>query len=207
MRFRRYIQENTKTVHWKKSKFSTYAACDKRGAENLKLENCQHTDQYQKVTCKKCQKEVMMIKRVNRTVFEATKIIKVYKNKEYGIEAHVAKVERGFSVSLKDTDAGEFVGINHIFPKEKDAHKKAKQIVESKKSRYYAEVRTYDDNGDDWVHDTIDDITRTPEALLNKAIKWSKKNLKGEGKIKINVFDTQHPKHGTWNIISKELKV
>ena len=145
--------------------------------------------------------------RFKRYINEATKIIKVYKNKEYGIEAHVAKVDRGFSVSLKDTDAGEYVGINHIFPKEKDAHKKAKQIVESKKGRYYAEVRVYDENGDDWVHDTVQDMSRTPEALLKKAINWSKRNLKGEGKIKINVFDTQHPKHGTWNIISKELKV
>ena len=69
MKFKKYITE-AKAVHWKKSRFSTYAACDKRGAENLKLENCKHTDDYSKVTCKKCQKEVMMVKRVNKSVFE-----------------------------------------------------------------------------------------------------------------------------------------
>jgi len=47
-------------VHWKKSKFSTYAACDKRGADTLRLENCKHTDDISKITCKKCRKQYLM---------------------------------------------------------------------------------------------------------------------------------------------------
>ena len=70
--------------------------------------------------------------------------------------------------------------------------------------RYYAEIRLYDENGDDWVHDIIKDVSKTPEAMLQKAIKWSKKGLKGEGRIKINVFDTHDT---TGSVISKELKV
>lgn len=58
MRLKQYITES-KVVHWKKSKFSKYAACDKRGAEKLKLENCKHTLDYTEITCKKCKKEVM----------------------------------------------------------------------------------------------------------------------------------------------------
>ena len=60
---------------------------------------------------------------------EATKVLKVYKNKRDGIESHVAKINLGYSVTIKDTDAGEFVGTSKIFKDEKDAHKYAKTII------------------------------------------------------------------------------
>lgn len=72
-------------------------------------------------------------RRWNR-VHEATKILKIYKNKKDGIESHVAKISLGYSVTLKDTDAGEFAGVSKIFPNEKDAHKYAKTIIEGTES-------------------------------------------------------------------------
>lgn len=71
----------------------------------------------------------MIIQKINKFLLEKTIIIKIYKNKKDGIESHVAKVEKGYSVSLKDTDADEFLGTSKIFPKEKDAHKYAKEII------------------------------------------------------------------------------
>ena len=59
-----YINE-AKVVHWKQSKYSKYAKCDKRGAENLKLENCKHSEDVSKITCKKCQKDYIGIKKDN----------------------------------------------------------------------------------------------------------------------------------------------
>jgi hypothetical protein len=59
-----YINE-AKVVHWKQSKFSTYAKCDKRGAEALKLSNCKHTEKPIEVTCKKCRKEYMGLRNPN----------------------------------------------------------------------------------------------------------------------------------------------
>lgn len=59
----RQILIEAKAVHWKKSRFATYAACDKRAAENLKLENCKHTENPPDISCKKCQKEYMALKR------------------------------------------------------------------------------------------------------------------------------------------------
>ena len=48
-----------KVTHWKKSKWSEFAACDKRGADALKLKNCKHTDDIHDITCKKCRKEYL----------------------------------------------------------------------------------------------------------------------------------------------------
>ena len=66
--------------------------------------------------------------RFKQYINEKTKILKIYKNKDLGFEAHVAKVEKGFSVVIKDTDAGEFLDSAKIFPDEKSAHKEAKKI-------------------------------------------------------------------------------
>lgn len=62
MEFKEYLKE-AKVVHWKQSKFSKYAACDKRKAESLHVDNCKNTEDYSKITCKKCKKEVMSVKR------------------------------------------------------------------------------------------------------------------------------------------------
>jgi len=43
-------------------------------------------------------------------------IIANFKNVEYGIESFVTIHEKGFSVSLKDTDANEYICANKIFP-------------------------------------------------------------------------------------------
>jgi hypothetical protein len=62
------------------------------------------------------------------------KPISVFKNKEYGIEAHVYAVwgrenMEGYGVKLKDTDANKFLDITKIFPNEKDANDYAKYLV------------------------------------------------------------------------------
>jgi hypothetical protein len=59
----KYLVEKKGVTHWKKSKWSEFSACDKRNAENLRLSNCKHTDDYTEITCKKCKKEVMSVKR------------------------------------------------------------------------------------------------------------------------------------------------
>ena len=58
-----------------------------------------------------------------------TEIIKIYKNDEYGIEVHVAKIRTGFSVTLKDNDADQFIGTSTIYKEEADAHANAKEII------------------------------------------------------------------------------
>ena len=62
MKLKQYLIEG-KVVHWKKSKFSKHVACDKRGAEKLSVDNCKNTEDYTEITCKKCKKEVMSVKR------------------------------------------------------------------------------------------------------------------------------------------------
>ena len=64
MKFKDYITE-AKVTHWKQSRFSTYAACDKRGAEKLKLDNVKHSSDVSKITCKKCRKEYCGIHKDN----------------------------------------------------------------------------------------------------------------------------------------------
>ena len=61
-----------------------------------------------------------------------TEILKVYKNKKDGYEIHVAKIDKGISVTLKDTDSGEYFPEVKIFPNEGDAHKYAKKIQKGK---------------------------------------------------------------------------
>lgn len=73
-----------------------------------------------------------------------------------------------------------------------------------KEDRYYAEVRVFED-GDDYVNYSVDG--RTKNAAFNNAKNYAKKNLKGEGKIKINVHDREHPKGNGWIIMSKEVKI
>ena len=73
----------------------------------------------------------------NQKIDEAKKDrkpIKVYQNKEYGIESHVFAVwgkenMDGYGVKLKDTDANKFIEITKIFPDERDAHDYAKLLV------------------------------------------------------------------------------
>ena len=62
------------------------------------------------------------------------KPIRIFKNKEYGIEAHVYAVwgkenMEGYGVKLKDTDAKMFLDITKIFPNEKDANDYAKHLT------------------------------------------------------------------------------
>ena len=59
MRLRQYIIEAKEKVHYKQSKWSKYALCDKKHSDNLKLTNCKHSMNYTEVTCKKCIKEIM----------------------------------------------------------------------------------------------------------------------------------------------------
>lgn len=73
---------------------------------------------------------------IDKYIIEAKnrKPIKVYTNKEYGIEAHVGvrwgkENMEGYTVRLKDTDANKFIDITKIFPNEKDAHDYAKHLV------------------------------------------------------------------------------
>jgi hypothetical protein len=62
-------------------------------------------------------------------MMKETKVLKVFKNEELGLEASVAEVTQGFSVALKDTDANEFVGICRIFKNEDIATDYAKFIA------------------------------------------------------------------------------
>ena len=55
-------------------------------------------------------------------------IIKKFYNKENGFEVHVAKINKGFSVAIYDTDANEFFSGIKIYKNEKAALKKAKEI-------------------------------------------------------------------------------
>lgn len=54
-----------------------------------------------------------------------TEIIKEYHHKEDGVSVIVAKIDKGFSVTLKDTDCGEYLGICHIYNNLNDAINKA----------------------------------------------------------------------------------
>lgn len=58
-----------------------------------------------------------------------TTIVAKIANAEYGIEAVVAKIAKGFSVALRDADADEYVGIARIYPTEDAAMAYAAKIV------------------------------------------------------------------------------
>ena len=56
------------------------------------------------------------------------KIITTFENVEDGIKTFVTVHELGFSVSLKDTDANEFLGESIVYPNVENAIVKAKAI-------------------------------------------------------------------------------
>jgi len=56
-------------------------------------------------------------------------ILNTFANVEAGIESYVTYHDRGFAVSLKDVDSGEFMDIVNIYPKIEDAVAYAKKIV------------------------------------------------------------------------------
>ena len=58
----------------------------------------------------------------------ASQIIKEYKHEADGVSIIVAKIDRGFSVTLKDTDCGEYLGTCHIFQTQEAAISKAEKI-------------------------------------------------------------------------------
>ena len=57
-----------------------------------------------------------------------TKVIAKFVNEEFGMEASVVQIPKGFSVALRDMDADEFVGICKIFRTEADAIAYAKTV-------------------------------------------------------------------------------
>jgi hypothetical protein len=58
-----------------------------------------------------------------------TKVIEILTNEEDGFEVHIAEHVKGFSVTLFDTDAEEFVGFVKIYPKLEDAKAFAKTLI------------------------------------------------------------------------------
>jgi len=58
-----------------------------------------------------------------------SKIIETFRNEEDGTEARVAKVEKGYSVTLKDLDSGEVVPVANIYPDLETAIMKAKEAA------------------------------------------------------------------------------
>lgn len=59
----------------------------------------------------------------------ATKVIYSAINEMDGVEVRVAEISSGFSVTLRDTDADEVVGIALIYPTAERAINKAKEVV------------------------------------------------------------------------------
>jgi len=52
-----------------------------------------------------------------------------FENKEYGITSRITLISKGFSVTLFDDDAQQFVGVAFIYPDLERAISKAKEIV------------------------------------------------------------------------------
>jgi hypothetical protein len=65
-------------------------------------------------------------------VSEETIVIATFKDVEDNMEARVAKVKGGYSVTLKDLDSGEVVPFGTIYPDEETAIQKAKEIAKVK---------------------------------------------------------------------------
>ncbi|MFA5753656.1 MAG: hypothetical protein WC910_11360, partial [Bacteroidales bacterium] len=63
----------------------------------------------------------------------ATKILKVFPDKENGLEVHVARVAKGFSVAVKDIGSGKFFDEVKIYPTDKKAIEAAKAIIKKPK--------------------------------------------------------------------------
>lgn len=57
------------------------------------------------------------------------KILKTFDNKEDGIQSMVVEGDKGYNVVLRDTDAGENVGIALIYTDLDKAIEKAKSLV------------------------------------------------------------------------------
>ena len=62
-------------------------------------------------------------------MMNATEVLATFENAEDGIKSYVAKVSKGYSVSLQDTDSGEFVPVSIIYPDVERAILKAKEII------------------------------------------------------------------------------
>jgi hypothetical protein len=58
-----------------------------------------------------------------------TRIIATFENAADGVRSYVAQITNGYSVSLQDTDSGEFVGVSIVFQTLEKTVAKAKQIV------------------------------------------------------------------------------
>jgi hypothetical protein len=58
-----------------------------------------------------------------------TEIVAKFENKEDGIESYVTVGHMGYHVTLKDTDAGEFVGVALCYSDKDAALIKAKEII------------------------------------------------------------------------------
>lgn len=56
--------------------------------------------------------------------------IATFENAKYGIRSEVCKVSDGYSVSLLDTDAGEYLPEVLIYKDLESAVRKARQVVE-----------------------------------------------------------------------------
>lgn len=63
------------------------------------------------------------------TTATQTEIIARYADADAGIEAVVARIDRGFSVAVRDTDADLYVGAALIFPTFERADAAARQAV------------------------------------------------------------------------------
>jgi hypothetical protein len=59
----------------------------------------------------------------------ATNVIHTVTNDEFGIEARVAEITAGFSVTVRDLDADEVVGIAIIYPTADRAIAKANEVA------------------------------------------------------------------------------
>ena len=60
---------------------------------------------------------------------EATPVIATFNDEEHGIEARVAKIDKGYSLTIKDTDSGDVLPTANIYPTEAEAIAKAKKVA------------------------------------------------------------------------------
>jgi hypothetical protein len=68
-----------------------------------------------------------MINKINNK--EVNEMIKSFSNTEYGLESAIYKIDKGFSVSMKDVDSGEILPTITIFKTIEDAELYAKKII------------------------------------------------------------------------------
>lgn len=134
-------------------------------------------------------------------------INKLLGKKKFGFSSELLesdKLDKQLKLSKKRRDAikMKFFELNSTFSD-------IKTELERKlnEDRYYSEIRVFDEKGNDYINNIYKDSSKTPEVQLKKAYRYAKRQLKGEQKVKINVFDTRHPEHGEWNILSKTIKI